>query len=756
MPFRRSEPTARQTSFDEDLENEEDAELLLPAQDGTRYKRIQKVKYSVSYILLASAAAFVLAVMVWLGPSLPNRDPPGLGAQSHATVGQATHDIGPAADHRPVSDDRLPAAVIPASNSSKAKTHRPPIAVNKPLPEQQPLPAHRWNPLLFDPSPLTHIYVKPCMFPPWAFPSFCEPPQSAKDKALYGKWVRVPRDISKGVGHYYTELYYRRMQTSYVSGHVQGVQPITGLRVIEQSEAETPEMKAEIERDGWEPAGENLRTGIWPAKIPAAKLWFTRSTTFNSTSHPRPIIEVDVLWGKPEEVTPWWGFERIGSPVFKGDNEVNHIRCDIVVRRENIKPGATPNLYFNTDGKFKILQIADLHFSASGGECMNAELLPSCEKEGADATTAKWISKVIDKQKPDLIVLSGDQLSGNGKTFDTLSTLIKVGHLIGDKQIPWTVIFGDHDTDKALAKEEQMYVLKWMPYFVGKAGPGVPGVSDEGWPSVRQVSDMGVGNYVLGVNGTRTDNTQALTLYFLDSHDTIPMTVAQLWSMAMGAATEYDWLKESQIEWYRNQSSQQPSLLRPYWPSEVPKRPSTPAPTKLIRRQQQPRKLRKPPAIMFFHIPVPEAYAKADKNPKTGGELLFGNQKQGPVCPSQGLGFFERAVLNTTDGAGETEVKVIANGHAHMTDTCRRHDGVWHCFAGGASYSAVGEATWERRVRVFEVEEFGEIIRTHSILDERVLVGEAKSQSEIGKLDLYGPGSVPGTGIGQQNNKTGV
>lgn len=744
MPFRSSSPVARQTSFDQDLEDEEDVELLLPAKDGTRYKRIQKVKYSVSYVLLATAAAFVLAVMIWIGPALPNKDPTGLGAQSHATV-SLINDVSSAADHLP--------AVIPTSSSAN-KTHRPALSVNKPPPEQQPLPAHHWNPLLFDPSPLTHISVKPCMFPPWAFPSFCEPTQSARDKALYGKWVRVPRDISKGVGHYYTEIYYRRMQTAYVPDHVQGVQPITGLRVLEDSEAETEEMKAEIERDGWEPAGENMRTGIWPAKIEPAQLYFTRSTTYNGTVQPRPIIEVDVIWGKPAETKPWWGFERLSSPVFKADNAMNHIQCDIIVRRENVKASPPPNLFFNSEGKFKILQISDLHLSASGGTCQNAELLPSCEKDGADASTVKWVSNVIDKQKPDLVVLSGDQLSGDGKTFDTLSTLVKVGHLMGDKQVPWTVVFGNHDSDKALAKEEQMYVLKRMPYFVGKAGPGVPGVDDEGLPEVDELSDMGVGNYVLGVNGSQTDHVQALTLYFLDSHDHRPLSVSQLWSMAMGASTEFDWLKESQINWYRNQSEHQPTLVRPYRPSGYHPRASSSSPlTKLVRRQQKSRKTRKPPAIMFFHIPLPEAYEKADKNYATGGELVYGNQRQGPMCPNKGVGFFERGVLNVTDGAGETEVKVIANGHAHLTDTCRRHDGVWNCFAGSAGYGALGDATWERRVRLFEVEEFGEIIKTSTILDERALASQPDAKSQISQLVLYGTGSAAGTGKGEQKNE---
>lgn len=87
-----------------------------------------------------------------------------------------------------------------------------------------------------------------------------------------------------------------------------------------------------------------------------------------------------------------------------------------------------------------------------------------------------------------------------------------------------------------------------------------------------------------------------------------------------------------------------------------------------------------------------------------------------------------------------------------MTDTCRRHDGVWNCFAGSAGYGAAGDATWERRVRLFEVEEFGEIIRTSTILDERALANQPDAKSQIGSLVLYGTGSAPGTGEGEQKS----
>lgn len=130
----------------------------------------------------------------------------------------------------------------------------------------------------------------------------------------------------------------------------------------------------------------------------------------------------------------------------------------------------------------------------------------------------RWLTAAIKEGQPDLIVLGGDQLLGRDKTFDTISTLTKMGHFFAGHKVPWTVVFGNHDTDRSLAIEEQMYLLKHMPFFVGKAGPGVPGFPEEDLPPADYLSDMGVGNYVLRVNASLSDPTQLLSLYFLDSH----------------------------------------------------------------------------------------------------------------------------------------------------------------------------------------------------------------------------------------------
>ena len=55
------------------------------------------------------------------------------------------------------------------------------------------------------------------------------------------------------------------------------------------------------------------------------------------------------------------------------------------------------------------------------------------------------------------------------------------------------------------------------------------------------------------------------------------------------------------------------------------------------------------------------------------------------------------------------------------------------CFGGGATYSGYGSPAFTRRMRVFEISDFGETISTYQLTDERKRINEAV---------LYGEGSL--------------
>ena len=54
-------------------------------------------------------------------------------------------------------------------------------------------------------------------------------------------------------------------------------------------------------------------------------------------------------------------------------------------------------LRFNTDGEFTILQITDLHFGEAGEKDYNSKIL---------------VEKLLNWTKPDLVVVTGDSVSG--------------------------------------------------------------------------------------------------------------------------------------------------------------------------------------------------------------------------------------------------------------------------------------------------------------------------------------------------------
>jgi metallophosphoesterase superfamily enzyme len=104
-------------------------------------------------------------------------------------------------------------------------------------------------------------------------------------------------------------------------------------------------------------------------------------------------------------------------------------------------------LRVNDDGKFKIVQISDTHMVTGVGICKDAidahgMDLPESE---ADPLTVDFIGKILDAEKPDLVILTGDQLHHD--IPDSQSALFKVVAPIIERSIPFAAVFGNHDSE---------------------------------------------------------------------------------------------------------------------------------------------------------------------------------------------------------------------------------------------------------------------------------------------------------------------
>ncbi|BGP44800.1 Phosphatase dcr2 [Rhodotorula kratochvilovae] len=415
-----------------------------------------------------------------------------------------------------------------------------------------------WDPLEADSTPFTELQVKTCVLSPGLY-DMCSPTSSAKEDATKGKWERIDRDVSRKAGIKYLYIYARRLLPG------SNADVITDLRLLDHRPT-----ASELSNDGlWVEVSTSLRDSVWPRMTPLflhykltpqADVLAARKmdATNGSAGTLEPITELDVLYGG-SEVQPLPGFVKVEQMVSGGEDDAERVGSgygkgkrvgtSLAYRKEQTKLPPTPVLRFSNAGNFTILQVADLHFSVGPGECrdMDERREAECRAAGADVYSLRWLETALDEVKPDLVVLSGDQLNGQKTSWDARSVILKWAPLLWQRNIPWTVIYGNHDhEDTDLTQEQQMSLTQRLPLFLGEAGPS--GVT-------------GTGNYVRSIRAPAAaqDDTALFNLYFLDSH-------AYAKKLTPWGIAGYDYLKADQINWFRGRSAQMKPFLRPYTP----------------------------------------------------------------------------------------------------------------------------------------------------------------------------------------------
>ncbi|KAJ0683942.1 putative calcineurin-like phosphoesterase domain, ApaH type, phosphoesterase [Helianthus annuus] len=250
-------------------------------------------------------------------------------------------------------------------------------------------------------------------------------------------------------------------------------------------------------------------------------------------------------------------------------------------------------------GEFRILQVADMHY-ANGKKTACEDVLPEQYAHCSDLNTTFFIERMIQVEKPDLIVFTGDNIYG-ADTTDPVASMNAAFAPAVSSNIPWAAVLGNHDQESTLSREGLMKHIVGMNHTLSQLNPFGVDVID------------GFGNYNLEVHGTEgssSGNESILNLYFLDSGDysTVP------------AIPGYGWIKPSQQFWF-----QQTSM-------------------KLQRKS-------KAPGLAYFHIPLPE-YSSFDSSNYTGVK------QEGIGSASVNSGFFTTLV-----GAGDVKAVFVGHDH---------------------------------------------------------------------------------------------
>ena len=164
-------------------------------------------------------------------------------------------------------------------------------------------------------------------------------------------------------------------------------------------------------------------------------------------------------------------------------------------------------LYYNDDGSFRVLVLADMHMSPS-----------------SNATAVQErIKTMVDRENPNLVVFTGDNVVGAGSESSLRACIDKLVGYIEEKQIPWCHVYGNHDREAGMSNEAQQKVYESYEYCISK----------------DEADISGTGNYVHGIYNK--DDTLGSVIYFLDSG-----TSDKTYS--------YEYIKEDQIAWYKSAS----------------------------------------------------------------------------------------------------------------------------------------------------------------------------------------------------------
>ncbi|RMZ87787.1 hypothetical protein DV736_g4987, partial [Chaetothyriales sp. CBS 134916] len=372
-----------------------------------------------------------------------------------------------------------------------------------------------------------------------------------------------------------------------------------------------------------------------------------------TTKHPTAdelVTGVDVLFGA-DAVDPRsnWAVQDLGLFL-----DSNAPEPRITFRKGPALKLEKPVPRIRKDGKFKILQVSDMHLSTGLGVCRDTAATDlnagPCD---ADPRTLDFIEKMLEEEKPDFVVLSGDQVNGDTAP-DAQTAIFKYSALFARHRIPHAAIFGNHDDEGSLTREETMALIDGLPYSLSTAGP----------------SDVdGVGNYHIEIFGRGTTTHSALTLYLLDSHS---------YSLDEKKHPGYDYIHANQISWFINTSNGLKRKHREYTHIHMD--------------------------LAFIHIPLPE-YRNPHKLP------IVGNWTEDSTAPGFNSGFLDALISQNVlavscghDHVNDYCVPGISSARAKANpDT--NHPAIWMCYGGGAGFGGYGRsAYYHRRVRVFEMD----------------------------------------------------
>ena len=296
---------------------------------------------------------------------------------------------------------------------------------------------------------------------------------------------------------------------------------------------------------------------------------------------------------------------------------------------------ADKTLKFGEDGKFRILQFADIQDNAF-----------------LEYATYQFIKDSVAELKPDLVVLTGDNISGGGSPTKTLAKfgIARFMSIFEKAGVPVAMVFGNHDSEGLANKEDQMAMYQSYDCFVGYEGEDL----------------TGCGNYNLPIYDAKGEK-MLYNLWMIDSltynrHPRNEKDVAYYENDLEG----YACVHKDQIDWYVKTSNE---LKEANGGKPVP-------------------------SMAFQHIIVPEIFDVLAKD-KNGNWILpegvDGELWETPCPPNYSNGQFDAMVA-------QGDVVAMFFGHDHKNNFIINNQGIDLVNTPGVGFSSYGDINRGARV----------------------------------------------------------
>lgn len=244
---------------------------------------------------------------------------------------------------------------------------------------------------------------------------------------------------------------------------------------------------------------------------------------------------------------------------------------------------------------FRVLQLTDLHIADKDDQDLHFDFL--------DIT--------INESNPNLIVVTGDVF-----TFASKGTARRLCDYLDSHDVPWTVVFGNHD-------EQCLFSIEWFSTYLTKYGSNCI--------FKDMPNDDVYGNCNFVINLMKNNAT----------HEQIILMDTNRYNYNGGFG--YDHVKQNQIDWYEkmvNYSTSQNNGV-------------------II------------PSTLYYHIPLPEineAWEKAQTG-QDGATLDYGEKREKSYPPTYNSGLFDKIVeLGST--------RAMFFGHDHLNNFRVTYKGV--------------------------------------------------------------------------------